>query len=176
MNRLRRNMSPRAAWQTLALVLILTSILASAACGSAAPAMMSFPDSPPPPAPAPSNLVALSMASYVTGDAALEAAAQLAPADPEGTQFDVRMRDEAGSGAYAFDPSDLTFDVGDSINFVIESETEFHTFTVEDLDIDASADAGQSLTFNFKFDRAGAFALICIPHETQGMVATITVR
>ena len=70
----------------------------------------------------------------------------------------------------------MTFKVGDSINFVIESETEFHTFTVEDLGIDASADSGESVEFNFKFDRAGTFQLICIPHESQGMVGTITVQ
>ena len=164
---------PRAALPLAAAVLLITL----AGCGaSSVTESVSFPASPPPPGPAPANLVALSMASYVTGDAAPVVETVLAPPDPEGTQFDVRMRDEAGSGAYLFNPGELTFAVGDSINFVIESETEFHTFSVDELGIDASADAGESVEFNFKFDRAGTFALVCIPHESQGMVGTITVR
>ena len=153
------------------------SLIILAGCGaSSVTSPISFPDSPPPPGPAPANLVALSMASYVTGDAAPIVETKLAPPDPEGTQVDVRLRDEAGSGSYLFDPGELTFSVGDSINFVIESETEFHTFTVEELGIDASADTGEPVAFNFKFDRAGTFQLVCIPHESKGMVGTITVQ
>lgn len=152
------------------------SLIILAGCGASSVSSPMFPDSPAPPGPAPANLVALSMASYVTGDAEPILETTLAPPDPEGTRFDVGLRDEAGSGAYAFEPDALTFNVGDSINFVIESETEFHTFTVEDLGIDAAADAGESVEFNFKFDRAGTFQLVCIPHETQGMVGTITVQ
>lgn len=158
-------------------IVVAISLMILAGCAaSSGTSAIAFPDSPPPPGPAPANLVALSMASYVTGDAAPIVETTLAPPDPEGTQVEVRLRDEAGSGAYLFDPGELTFSVGDSINFVIESETEFHTFTVEDLGIDAASDAGESVEFNFKFDRAGTFQLVCIPHETQGMVGTITVQ
>ncbi len=168
-----KNLPRKAALPLVAAVLLI--ILAG--CGaSSVTSPISFPDSPPPPGPAPANLVALSMASYVTGDAAPIVEATLAPPDPEGTQVDVRLRDEAGSGSYLFDPGELTFNVGDSINFVIESETEFHTFTVEELGIDAASDAGDPVAFNFKFDRAGTFQLICIPHESQGMVGAITVQ
>ena len=160
----------------LPLVAAISLIILAGCAASSGTSSISFPDSPPPPGPAPANLVALSMASYVTGDAAPIVETTLAPPDPEGTQVEVRLRDEAGSGAYLFEPGELTFSVGDSINFVIESETEFHTFTVEDLGIDAASDAGESVEFNFKFDRAGTFQLVCIPHETQGMVGTITVR
>ncbi len=173
MARSLRNLPRKAALPLAAAI----SVLILAGCGaSSVTSPVYFPDSPPPPGPAPANLVALSMASYVTGDAAPIVETTLAPVDPEGTEVDVSLRDEGGSGSYQFDPGELTFSVGDSINFVIESETEFHTFTVEELGIDASADAGQPLAFNFKFDRAGTFQLICIPHESQGMIGTITVR
>lgn len=162
--------------RNLALPIAALSLIILIGCGASSVPGAVFPDSPPPPGPAPASLVALSMASYVTGDAAPVVETVLAPPDPEGTRVDVRMSDEAGSGAYLFNPGELTFNVGDSINFVIESETEFHTFSVEELGIDASADAGESVEFNFKFDRAGTFVIICIPHETQGMVGTITVR
>lgn len=160
----------------LPLVAAISLIILAGCAASTGTSSIAFPDSPPPPGPAPANLIALSMASYVTGDAAPIVETTLAPPDPEGTQVEVRLRDEAGSGAYIFDPGELTFSVGDSINFVIESETEFHTFTVEELDIDAASDAGESVEFNFKFDRAGTFQIVCIPHETQGMVGTITVQ
>jgi len=165
---------PRSA--ALPIVAAISLMILAGCAASSGTNAIAFQDSPPPPGPAPANLVALSMASYVTGDAAPIVETTLAPPDPEGTQVEVRLRDEAGSGAYIFDPGELTFSVGDSINFVIESETEFHTFTVEDLGIDAASDAGESVEFNFKFDRAGTFQLVCIPHETQGMVGTITVQ
>ena len=167
-----KNLPRKAALPLVAAV----SLIILAGCGASSVASPIFPDSPAPPGPAPANLVALSMASYVTGDAAPIVETTLAPPDPEGTQVDIRLRDEAGSGNYLFDPGELTFKVGDSINFVIESETEFHTFSVEDLGIDAASDAGEPVEFNFKFDRAGTFQLICIPHEAQGMVGTITVQ
>ena len=160
----------------LPIIAAISLIILAGCATSTSTSAIAFPDSPPPPGPAPANLVALSMASYVTGDAAPIVETTLAPPDPEGTQVEVRLRDEAGSGAYLFNPGELTFSVGDSINFVIESETEFHTFTVEDLGIDAASDAGESVEFNFKFDRAGTFQIVCIPHETQGMVGTITVQ
>ena len=167
-----KNLPRKAALPLVAAV----SLIILAGCGASSVTSTIFPDSPPPPGPAPANLVALSMASYVTGDAAPIVETALAPPDPEGTQVDIRLRDEAGSGNYLFDPGELTFKVGDSINFVIESETEFHTFSVEELGIDAASDAGEPVEFNFKFDRAGTFQLICIPHEAQGMVGTITVQ
>ena len=43
------------------------------------------------------------------------------------------------------------------------------------LDIDAAVDVGDTVRFNVKFDRVGVFELVCIPHQTQGMVSTITV-
>jgi plastocyanin len=86
------------------------------------------------------------------------------------------MEDPAGSGAYAFDPSEMTFNVGDTIEFTISAESEYHTFTVDELGIDAEADGGDSTTFSFTFNEAGSFALICIPHEALGMTGTITVQ
>ncbi len=89
---------------------------------------------------------------------------------------DVENQDINGSGAYKFSPNELTASVGETIQFNITAETEFHTFTVDDLDIDVAVDAGQTETFVFTFDKAGTFRLFCIPHEAQGMVGTITVQ
>ena len=80
-----------------------------------------------------------------------------------------------GKGKYVFDPDEFTFNVGDVVEFTLNAETEFHTFTVDDLDIDVSLDPGSSQTMTYTFDKPGEFKLICIPHEFQGMVGSITV-
>ena len=85
-------------------------------------------------------------------------------------------QDPAGPGGeYTFDPVEFTFNVGDIVEFTLIAETEFHTFTVDDLGIDVSMDGGSSQTMTYTFDTPGEFKLICIPHELLGMVGSITV-
>ena len=90
------------------------------------------------------------------------------------TRIKVVNRDPGGSGKYQFSPSEVTFDVGETVEITLLGETEFHTFTVDDLDIDESLDAGEELVFTFTFDRAGVFDLICLAHPQ--MTGTITVK
>ena len=91
-----------------------------------------------------------------------------------GTPITVVNEDVGGSGAYAFNPSSLSFSVGETITFTLTAETEFHTFTVEDLEIDQSLEAGETSKFTFTFDEAGSFSLICLAHPD--MKGTITVQ
>lgn len=84
--------------------------------------------------------------------------------------------DPDGSGQYQFDPSRWTFRVGQEVNFILRAETEFHTFTVDDLGIDLSVVGVRTENFTFTFDRPGEYRLICIPHQALGMVGTITVN
>ena len=95
---------------------------------------------------------------------------------PAGKVISIVNRDVAGSGEYKFDPNELTFSMGETVTFSITAETEFHTFTVDDLGIDESIDAGETVELTFTFDTTGTFKLYCIPHEAQGMVGTITVE
>ena len=96
-----------------------------------------------------------------------------------GTSMTVTNRDLAGSGVYEFDPAELSFTLGETVNFTIIGETEYHTFTVGDLGIDEEVDAsenpGAEATFTYTFDQAGEFPLVCLVHELDGMVGTITV-
>ena len=62
------------------------------------------------------------------------------------------------------------------MSFELIAETEFHTFTADALMIDQSVDAGQTVEFSHTFDAAGTFKLICIQHESLGMVGEITVQ
>ena len=75
-----------------------------------------------------------------------------------------------------FDPSEFSFDVGDTVAFTLCAETEFHTFTVGDLEIDVDVDGGKTERLIYTFDKAGTYDLICIPHQALGMVGTITVE
>ena len=85
-------------------------------------------------------------------------------------------QDIGGSGKYQFNPKELSFSVGESIDFEVTAETEFHTFTVDDLEIDEALSGGETITFSYTFDKAGTFRLYCIPHEALGMEGTITVQ
>ena len=93
-----------------------------------------------------------------------------------GTPFTVRMIDNGGAGPFAYDPVDLTFSVGEIVNFTFIGEDAFHTFTVPDLDIDVEVEAGETTGLDFKFEVAGTYELTCIPHEALGMIGTITVQ
>ena len=101
------------------------------------------------------------------------------PADsgePQSGIVEILNQDPGGSGEYKFVPSELEFKLGETVTFVISAETEFHTFTVDDLGIDQSVNAGETVTLTYTFDKAGTFKLICIPHESFGMVGEIVVQ
>ncbi len=136
-----------------------------AACGQPAPTepskMTIYRASPPIPPPAPT----------VAPDADGGAAQALV-----GTPFTVRMIDNGGAGPFAYDPVDMTFGVGEIVNFTFIGEDAFHTFSVPDLEIDVEIEAGDTTGLDFLFDVAGTYELICIPHEALGMIGTITVQ
>ena len=119
--------------------------------------------SPPPPPPAPT--VAVTSQNGSSGQSG-----------GGGTPISVAMQDIGGSGEYAYSPSEMTFSAGETVTFTLTSETEFHTFEVDDLDIYWEVDAGDTQTFTFTFENAGTYELICTPHNAQGMIGTITVN
>ena len=94
----------------------------------------------------------------------------------EALVVEVTNQDPGGSGQYQFDPSEFTFNVGDTVTFQVSAETEFHTFDVDELDIHQELEAGQTVAFTVIFEQAGTFKLFCVPHEALGMTGTITVN
>ena len=88
----------------------------------------------------------------------------------------VTNRDVGGSGEYRFDPAELRFKAGQEVTFFLTGETEFHTFTVEELGIDVSLEAGEIVEYTYTFDEPGTFELTCIPHELLGMTGEIVVE
>ena len=102
------------------------------------------------------------------------------PADSDATVVTILNTDPAGSGAYAYEPSELSFKVGDTVTFVNIAETELHSFTIDDLgidlDIDGGTNPGQEESVTITFDKPGVYPIICIYHEGNGMLGTITVE
>ena len=137
-------------------LLALLAPLAVAACGSDAEA------------PAPAEPPAAPAAA---------AEVQSAPAaEEDGSKRIVKLEDPGGSGSYTIDPSEFVFNVGETVTFALTSETEFHNFVVDELGIDESVEAGETVEFTFAFNKPGTYSLICVPHEVLGMVGTITVQ
>ena len=144
-------------------LIAVIAVSALVACGGVSAATPTpQPDSPPPPPRAPTVLPLSSGGS--SGDVA------------EGTEFAVALQDPGRGEDYSFSPADMSFKAGDSITFVLTSQSEFHTFTIDDLDVDVSVDVEETVRYTVTFDSPGTFSLICIPHEQQGMVGSITVE
>ena len=91
-------------------------------------------------------------------------------------QLTVNLNDSGGKGPFAFAPADLTFEVGETVEFTLVGDSVFHTFTVDDLGIDVDVDGGATVNFGFTFDEPGEYTLICIPHQALGMIGTIVVK
>jgi len=92
------------------------------------------------------------------------------------TKFTIVNQDVGGSGEYKFEPNELQFSVGETVEFSVTAETEFHTFNIDELNISQEMDARETVTFTFTFDTPGEYRLYCIPHESLGMVGTIVVK
>ena len=150
----------------LAILVALMSI-ALVACGDDGdtPTVQPTAVSPAAPAPAPTD----------TPTAAATKPASTLPSTPSGRDkskdSEPRHRRQRQIPVL---PSDLTFKVGEKVEFTLLGETEFHTFTVDDLGIDESLDAGEEVVFTFTFDTAGTFDLICLAHPQ--MTGAITVE
>ena len=157
-------------------IVLLTTLVAAlsivAACGGDVPPKGNHDAVKPAPIPAsqqPSSAppVAAPAAAPAVADSSASSAAA-------GREVIVELKDEGGD--YAFAPAELAFSVGETVTFKMTSQNEFHSFTVDDLGIDMEVEAGETGTLNFTFDKAGTYEVICIPHESLGMVGTITVQ
>ena len=152
----------------LAILAAVTVALLAAACGGDDDPTPTPPPPPPPPPPA---------AQVATPTDTPAPTSSVTDGCKEGDiPFRVENQDPGGSGSYVFVPKEMSFKVGDTVCFNLSAETEFHTFTVDDLGIDIDLEPGASKTHTITFDKAGDFELICIPHLALGMVGTITVQ
>ena len=101
-------------------------------------------------------------------------AASVSATAPSDYSLDVAMND--ANAIYSFNPTDITVKKGETVTLNLTSENEFHSFTVDSLGIDVEVDAGTTEEITFTFSEAGTFDLICIPHESLGMIGKIIVQ
>ncbi|MSQ13121.1 MAG: hypothetical protein EXR47_03070 [Dehalococcoidia bacterium] len=93
-----------------------------------------------------------------------------APSMPSATAVTVKLME----GPYSFDPKKIEVTGGQVIKLV--AGKEFHTFTVKDLGIDQIMAAGANAEVKVPMGKKGTFKLVCLPHESLGMVGEIVVK
>ena len=74
---------------------------------------------------------------------------------------------------FTFSPSSLSVAAGDSFEFTNNDEVE-HNFSIDDADIDADAEAGESTTVDVSALEAGTYDFYCKYHKDQ-MTGTLEV-
>ena len=84
--------------------------------------------------------------------------------------------DPGGSGQYAFDPSEVTVYIGETVVLQLSGETERHSFVIDEFAIDEEYDAGESTSLELQFNTAGTFRMYCRIHQDKGLEGTFTVR
>tara|TARA_B100000700_G_scaffold144017_1_gene160011 strand:+ start:12960 stop:13415 length:456 start_codon:yes stop_codon:yes gene_type:complete len=142
--------------------LMLTTLIV--ACSSSETASNQSDEISSPPAPA-----------QVTGEKKTEKELSAQASAERGKLVEVQMLD-GNSDNYVYEPANLTFAVGETITFKITSESEFHTFTIDELDIYETADGGETFEFTVTFETPGTYKLYCVPHETLGMIGEVVVQ
>lgn len=86
------------------------------------------------------------------------------------------------SGSYRFHPKDLSLTAGKTYTIKVMSDAEFHTWTVRNPQdpskplIDVQVLPGETKSVEFTAPAAGAYELVCVPHEALGMRGTITAK
>jgi len=80
---------------------------------------------------------------------------------------------------FAFEPATLTVREGRPARFVVRNDDlALHTFTIDELGVDAIVKPGSEVLVEFTPDRAGTYLLYCRPHthEREGMVGAFAVE
>jgi nitrosocyanin len=84
---------------------------------------------------------------------------------------------EINADEYSFEPATIRVKVGDVVRVKITNVGNiFHTFTIDEFNVDVSLNPGDSTVIEFKVDKAGTFTIYCRPHKPLGMVGEIIVE
>lgn len=78
----------------------------------------------------------------------------------------------------SFEPSTLEVTAGSTVTIDFENDgTNPHTFTIEELDVDAEVQPDQSTSIDVTFpEEPGTIEFVCRFHESQGMTGTFEVE
>jgi heme/copper-type cytochrome/quinol oxidase subunit 2 len=118
-------------------------------------------------------LVALVLAAAVAGPGAGLPGGPPAAAQEQSRTITVTAR------RYAFDPAVIEVRQDDLVKIAFRAEDIPHSFAIDDYRIAKRAGAGQTVTFEFRADRAGSFPFYCNLKSDSGcrqMRGTLVVR
>ncbi len=90
---------------------------------------------------------------------------------PEATGTDIEVTARYAS----FQPSTITVTKGQTVKLTLTSRDTPHTFTIDELGINISVGAGQTVAKEFTVEKAGTFTFYCaVPgHRDAGMEGTL---
>ncbi len=123
--------------------------------------------------PAPTQPVAAAKETTTPAPTA-PAATTPAPTTPAPSTPAAAVTVKMMEGPYSFDPKKIEVTEGQVIKLV--AGKEFHTFTVKDLGIDQIMAAGANAEVKVPTGKKGTFKLVCLPHESLGMVGEVVVK
>jgi plastocyanin len=87
----------------------------------------------------------------------------------QGNEVTVRMEDNF------FEPANITVEPGTTVTWVQEGNNPHTTTSYDGLWDSGMIEPGSGGSFSFTFDDPGTFDYFCIPHESLGMIGSVTV-
>jgi plastocyanin len=87
----------------------------------------------------------------------------------QGQEVTVRMEDNF------FDQANITVEPGTTVTWVQSGNNPHTTTSYDDLWDSGMIEGGSGGTFSYTFEEPGRYDYFCIPHESMGMVGSVTV-
>jgi plastocyanin len=87
----------------------------------------------------------------------------------QGQEVTVRMEDNF------FDPANITVEPGTTVTWVQSGNNPHTTTSYDGLWDSGMIEGGSGGTFSFTFEELGTYDYFCIPHESLGMIGSVTV-
>ena len=87
----------------------------------------------------------------------------------QGQEVTVRMEDNF------FDQANITVEPGTTVTWVQSGNNPHTTTSYDGLWDSGMIEGGSGGTFSFTFEEPGTFEYFCIPHESLGMIGSVTV-
>jgi plastocyanin len=87
----------------------------------------------------------------------------------QGQEVTVRMEDNF------FDQANITVEPGTTVTWVQSGNNPHTTTSYDDLWDSGMIEGGSGGTFSYSFEEPGRYDYFCIPHESMGMVGSVTV-
>jgi plastocyanin len=87
----------------------------------------------------------------------------------QGQEVTVRMEDNF------FEPANITVEPGTTVTWVQSGNNPHTTTSYDGLWDSGMIEGGSGGTFSFTFEEPGTYDYFCIPHESLGMIGSVTV-